>query len=113
MHEMSLCEGVLQLIENNAAAQGFSRVHGVKLEIGELAGVDAEALRFSFDVVTRGTLADAASLDILPVPGQAWCMACSRTVRISRRIDPCPECGSHQLQVTGGDDMMLKSLEVE
>ena len=113
MHEMSLCEGVLQLIENNAAAQGFSRVRGVQLEIGELAGVDAEALRFSFDVVTRGTLADAASLDILAVPGEAWCMPCACTVRISRRIDPCPTCGSHQLQVTGGDDMMLKSLEVE
>lgn len=113
MHEMSLCEGVMQLIEANAAETGFTRVCGVQLEIGELAGVDTEALRFSFEVVTRGTMADAASLAIAPVPGQAWCMACSSTVHVSRRIDPCPECGSHQLQVTGGDDMMLKSLEVE
>ncbi|MEO0617200.1 MAG: hydrogenase maturation nickel metallochaperone HypA [Pseudomonadota bacterium] len=113
MHELSLCEGVLQLIEANAARSGFTRVRGVQLEIGELAGVDTEALRFSFDVVTRGTMADAASLAISPVPGQAWCMACSNTVHVSRRVDPCPDCGSHQLQVNGGDDMVLKSLEVE
>ncbi len=113
MHEMSLSEGVLQLIEQNARSQGFSRVMGVQLEIGELAGVDLEAMRFSFDAVTRGTLADDAKLDILSAPGEAWCMPCGHSVRIARRIDPCPDCGSHQLQVTGGNEMLLKSLEVE
>ncbi len=113
MHEMSLSEGVLQLIEQNARSQGFRRVMAVTLEIGELAGVDQEAMRFSFDAVTRGTLADRARLDIEPVPGEAWCMPCGQSVHIARRIDPCPDCGSHQLQVTGGNDMLLKSLEVE
>ncbi len=113
MHEMSLSEGVLELIEKNAKNQGFSRVMAVTLEIGELAGVDREAMRFSFDAVVRGTLADSAKLDIQSVPGEAWCMPCERSVHIARRVDPCPDCGSHQLQVTGGNDMLLKSLEVE
>lgn len=113
MHEMSLAEGVLDLIERNAAEQGFARVLGVHLEIGELAGVDIGAMRFSFDAVTNGTLAADAKLEILPVPGEAWCMPCGHSVAISRRGDPCPDCGSYQLQVTGGNDMMLKSLEVE
>ncbi len=113
MHEMSLAEGVLDLIEKNAAEQGFARVLGVHLEIGELAGVDIDAMRFSFDAVTSGTLAAEATLDIRAVPGEAWCMSCCHGVSISRRGDPCPDCGSYQLQVTGGNDMMLKSLEVE
>ena len=113
MHEMSLAEGVLDLIERNAAEQGFARVLSVQLEIGQLAGVDIDAMRFSFDAVTSGTLAADATLDIRAAPGEAWCMACSRGVEISRRGDPCPYCGSYQLQVTGGNDMMLKSLEVE
>ena len=113
MHEMSLSESVLQLIEKNARAQGFSRVMGVALEIGELAGVDLEAMRFSFDAVTRGTLADDARLDITAAPGEAWCMHCGYVVHIASRVDPCPDCGGHQLQVTGGNEMLLKSLEVE
>lgn len=112
MHEMALSESVLQSIERSAATDGFARVLRVCLEIGALAGVDAEAMRFSFDAVTRGTLAEDAELDISRVPGEAWCMPCGHPVEIENRFDPCPDCGSHQLQVTGGQDMLLKSLEV-
>ena len=42
MHEMSLAEGVLQLIEDSARQKSFTRVVAVWLEIGELAGVDVE-----------------------------------------------------------------------
>ncbi len=112
MHEMALSESVLERIEANARTDGFTRVVAVHLEIGELAGVDIDAMRFSFDAVTRGTLAEAARLDISSPPGEAWCMPCGHAVVIARRFDPCPDCGSHQLQVTGGTDMLLKSLEV-
>ncbi len=113
MHEMALSESVLSMIESSARQQGFSRVIGVHLAVGQLAGVDIDALRFSFDAVTRGTLANDAQLEISPVPGEAWCMPCGCTVQLPSRVEPCPRCGSHQLQVTGGDDMLLKSLEVE
>jgi hydrogenase nickel incorporation protein HypA/HybF len=113
MHEMSLSEGVLQMIEAKSRTEGYTRVNAVHLEIGELAGVDLEAMRFSFDVVMRGTLADRARLEISAAPGAAWCMPCECNVHIARRFDPCPDCGSHQLHVTGGADMLLKSLEVE
>ena len=43
----------------------------------------------------------------------AWCMPCSQPVLITRRGDPCPRCGSHQLQVTGGDRMRVMDIEIE
>ncbi len=113
MHEMALSEGVLQILESNARSQGFAKVKTVWLEIGDLAGVDPEALRFSFDAVTTGTLADSARLEIIEVPGKAWCMPCACQVNVSKRFDPCPTCGSYQLQVVGGDEMTVKELEVE
>lgn len=112
MHEMSLCEGVLQILEDHARSEGFSRVKAVWLEIGDLSGVEKEAMRFSFDAVTRDTLADKARLDIIEVPGEAWCMKCSKTVSVRQRFDACPDCGSYQLQVTGGEQMRIKELEV-
>lgn len=113
MHEMSLSEGVLQVLEDSALAQGFAKVRTVWLEIGELAAVDKDAMRFCFDVVRKGTLADGARLEIVDVPGVAWCFACSATVGVRQRFDACPDCGGHQLQVTGGEEMKIKELEVE
>ena len=112
MHEISLSESVLALIEANAASARFTRVLGVRLEIGELAGVEIDALRLAFDAVKCGTLADTAALEIARVPGEAWCGGCHRAVRIAERIAPCPRCGGFGLSVTGGDEMVLKSLEV-
>ncbi len=113
MHELSLCEGVLQILEESARRQGFARVKCVRLEIGGLSGVEPEAMRFGFDAVTRGSLAEGAALEIIQVPGQAWCLPCARTVAVQQRFDACPDCGSYQLQVTGGEEMKVKELEVE
>jgi hydrogenase nickel incorporation protein HypA/HybF len=113
MHEMSLCEGVIQVVEESARQQGFQRVNTVWLEIGALSGVEIEAMRFSFDAIKRGTLADAARLEIIETPGQAWCLPCAKNVTIGQRFDACPDCGSYQLQVTGGEELRIKELEVE
>jgi hydrogenase nickel incorporation protein HypA/HybF len=110
---MSICEGILQVMEEQARVQNFTRVKGVWLEIGPLAGVELEALRFGFDVVTRDSLAEGAALEIIEMPGQAWCLQCAKTVPVTQRFDACPECGSYQLQITGGDEMRIKELEVE
>ena len=113
MHEMSLCEGVLQVLQDSAQKQGYTQVKTVWLEIGELSGVETEAMVFSFDVVTKGSLAENAKLEVINVPGEAWCMKCAKVVHVTRRFDECPDCSSYQLQVTGGDEMKIKELEVE
>ncbi len=110
---MSLCESVIQILQDNAEKQGFTRVKTVWLEIGELSGVEVEAMRFGFEVVSRGSLADGAALQIIDVPGTAWCMQCGKSVPVKQRFDACPNCGSYQLQVTAGDEMRIKELEVE
>ncbi len=113
MHEMSLCESVLQIVEEEAAKQSFNKVKWLQLEIGVLAGVEIEAMRFCFDAVSRNSLLEGAVLDIVQPDGEAWCMPCGKTIPMQERYQPCPECGSYQLQVTGGDEMRMKQLEVE
>lgn len=112
MHEMSLAEGMVSAIEGQAALEAFARVTKVTLEIGVLSHVDPHAMEFSFDAATRGTLIEGAELEILSPPGTAQCFACEAQVEIARRGDGCPNCGSHQLIVTGGEEMKIKSMEV-
>jgi hydrogenase nickel incorporation protein HypA/HybF len=112
MHEMSLCEGLVQSLEQQAVAQHFSQVHAVFLEIGALATIEPEAMRFNFPIVAQGTLAEGALLEITHVDGHAWCMACSSQVAVRRHGDGCPNCGSYQLQILDGQQMRIKQLEV-
>jgi hydrogenase nickel incorporation protein HypA/HybF len=113
MHEMSLAEGVLQIVEDSARANDAKRVAAVWLEIGTLAQVEREALRFCFDAVTRGGVADGARLEIVDVAGAAWCMPCGERVPIAAIGDPCPRCGSYQLQVVAGGDMRVREIAIE
>lgn len=113
MHEMALCESILGILEEQARTQAYSRVRRVRLEVGALSCVEPEALRFNFEVVTRGSLAEGASLELIDAPGQAWCLWCCQTVEVTGLLDACPQCGSHQTQVTGGDQLQIRELEVD
>ncbi|MGF1462681.1 MAG: hydrogenase maturation nickel metallochaperone HypA [Maricaulaceae bacterium] len=112
MHEMALAQGVIDAIDAEARINAFERVTKVVLEVGALSCVDPHALEFGFEAVSRRTRAEGASLEIRTPPGRATCFACEAEVMIARRGDGCPECGSHQLFVTGGEDMTIKALEV-
>ncbi len=113
MHEMALAESVREIVEETARANDARRVSLVRLEIGRLAQVEIEAMRFAFEVVQRGSLAEGARLEIVETDGTAWCMLCSAAIVIGRRGDPCPACQSFQLQVTGGDRMRVMDIEIE
>ncbi len=112
MHEMSLCEGVLQILEQQAQINRFTQVTTVRLEIGALACVEPEAMQFSFAAITAGTVADGARLEIIRISGQAWCMTCKQAVSVTQRFAVCPICGSDPLPPSGGDQLRVKELEV-
>ena len=110
MHEMSIAESVLGIVQDSARRERFRQVKEVRLEIGRLAAVETQALRFCFDAVVRGSIAEGARLEIDEVPGEAWCFGCSMPVALQARTDPCPRCGGSQLQVSGGTQMRVKDL---
>ena len=111
MHEASLAGGVLQLVEDSAVREGFSRILSLRLEVGQLAGVDVRALRFALESLAPGTLLDGAQVDIEEPPGQAWCVGCGQTVAMAQRGDACPHCGGYRLQPTGG--MALRVIDMQ
>jgi hydrogenase nickel incorporation protein HypA/HybF len=112
MHEMSIAESVLAIVEETARREGIDTVRAVRLEIGQLAAVETRSLRFCFESVVRGSVAEGARLEIEETPGRAWCFGCCASVPLASRVDPCPRCGGSQLQVSGGTAMRVKDLEV-
>ena len=112
MHEMSLCEGIRGVIEDQARAHKVDRITRVRLEIGRFAGVEKHALEFAFDVMMRGSVAEGAALVMIDLPGRAMCYDCMAEVEIADRLDPCPECGGGRLMPVAGDELRIKDLEV-
>lgn len=112
MHEMALCEGVVGLVEDAARQHAFTKVTAVVLELGVLGHVEPEAMLFCFDAVSRGTIAEGARLEIERIPGAGWCLDCGKTVPLSERFGACPDCGQHHVQMTSGDELRVKHMEV-
>jgi hydrogenase nickel incorporation protein HypA/HybF len=111
MHEMSLIESVVALVEDERRKQDFSRVRTIRLAVGVLGHAEPSALRFCFDAVTRGTIAEGARLEIEQVQG--WCGSCRQSVSLSERFAACPVCGDPQVRMTDGGEIRLSELEVE
>ncbi|MEP4767358.1 MAG: hydrogenase maturation nickel metallochaperone HypA [Roseibium sp.] len=112
MHEMSLCESILDILKDEAAKGQFTSVKRIAVDVGALSCVEPEALQFGFDVIMKGSLAEGAKLEISRPPAEALCLTCFKTVPVKQRFDTCPECGSEALQVTGGEELKIRELEV-
>lgn len=112
MHEMSICQSLVEILEEQAKTHRFKEVKTVRLEVGPLAAVEPEAMRFCFEVATRGTLAEKARLEILIPEISAFCFDCGQTATIADPQAGCPKCGGHKLQLGGGKELRIKDLEV-
>ncbi len=112
MHEMSLCEGIRNIIDDQARQHNLQQISCVRVEIGRFAGVEKPALAFAFDIVMRGSVAEGATLEMIDLPGKAMCFDCANEVEIEDRLQPCPICGGGKLMPMGGDEMRVKDLEV-
>lgn len=112
MHEMSLMESVLEIACETAVRNGAVKVKSIRLDVGMLSHVDPEALIFCYDAIRRGSIAEDAELKISRIAGEGWCRDCAKTVPMTERFDLCPECGQCQIEMTAGDEMKIRDLEV-
>jgi hydrogenase nickel incorporation protein HypA/HybF len=107
MHELSLAGGILRMIEATA-----SREHFLRVEVGALAGVEPQALRFALSAIMPGTCLAGGEIMIDETPGLARCLDCDASVEIASHLDSCSRCGSYALQATGGTDLRIVDLLV-
>ena len=113
MHELSVALGLIEGIQDSAARGGFDRVLAVHVRIGELSGIAPDALRFSWQLASAGTLAADSALRIEHVPLAVFCDRCG----IEREPRPasgliCPECASACPTIVRGRDLQLVAVEV-
>src|SRR5574337_1731864 len=105
MHELSLCESIVELVVESATRERMARISRVSVEIGAGAAVDAEALRFCFPVAAEGAVAASAELAIVEVSLAARCNSCGAEFKPDTLFDPCPACGGAGRTIRSGREM--------
>lgn len=114
MHELSLVENVLQILEAKAGEHGFKRVRALKFSLGRMSCVEPKALEFAFAIQSKGTLAEGATLEFERCAVVLYCFSCQRELELSAFDSRCPDCGGEDVVLTGGtEELRLLELDVD
>jgi hydrogenase nickel incorporation protein HypA/HybF len=108
VHELSIAESIVSGVCERI---GDAKVKRVIVEIGSLSGVVPDSVRFFFDACTKGTAIDGAELDIVEVKGVARCRSCGTETQADGLALCCP-CGSVDVDLVRGDELLVKAVEV-
>jgi hydrogenase nickel incorporation protein HypA/HybF len=111
MHELGMCEGILDAALRRA---GGRRLAGVTVRVGVLHRAVGPAMAQAFELVSMGTGADGASLDVVTVPATVVCLdpACGARTEVEDPLPLCPVCGGPEVRLEGGDELVLESIRL-
>ncbi len=113
MHEMAIAEGILDIALDYAKQNEAMRIGEIGLLIGEMSGVEPEALEFSFRMIAQGTMAEGANLKLKQIPLMGKCNLCGKEFHIRHYNFWCPECKDGVLAILSGREMQVEYLEVD
>lgn len=112
MHELSLVNELLEIIDDYGRTHRFEKVNALKLSFGRLSCIDPSALRFAFEVQSQDTKARGATLDFDILPIVIHCLACGKESTVERYPAACPACATETVLMTGGTES-LQFLEMD
>ena len=110
MHELSIADAIVTVAARHAAGR---RVARVDVRVGHLRQVVPDSLVFAFELITAGTELDGAELVICEVPATVRCRGCAAETRLTEFPARCGACAGFDVEVTGGDELLVQSLELE
>jgi len=113
MHELSIANSILEAVRKEREGLNGARVTKVGVRIGELAGVDPEALSFGFEVLVKDTDLEPLALEIESTLRRHECLKCKQVFTVVDYKLDCPACGATETRCVGGDELELAYLEVE
>jgi len=112
VHELSICQALIEQVEAVAREQHALRVVQVRVALGPLAGVEPVLLEQAFQIARAGTIAAAASLVIECLPVRVSCPSCGRETTVEVANLACGNCGDWHTRLVSGDEMLLSQVEL-
>lgn len=120
MHELSMADGILKAVISNAEQNDATEVTEVTIEIGKLALLNPEQVKFMLGVLSEDTIAKDANFVMVEIPIEIKCKKCGYIgLADSDDLDhyapmvECPKCENKVIEVTNGKDCIVKNIVIE
>ena len=112
MHELSLCQNIMDQLEELARQHHAASVSRVEVQIGVLSGVEPQLLQQAFQFAQEGTIAEDAAFVTEVVSPRVACLACGAETAASANDLTCASCGSSQTRLVSGRELILARVEL-
>lgn len=113
MHELAIAQSLIGIIEQEALPYTGAKVTRVRVLIGKLSGVMPDALKFAFEAISVGGVAEGASLEIEEVPLRIRCHQCGEVFFVDDPFLTCPHCEGTDVEMVTGRELEIRSIEIE
>ena len=131
MHEATIAASILRIVTEEAARHGIAgpdtglspvsaegaaktgtSIAHIALQVGLLAGIEAQTLSGCFAFLAEGTVAHGAELEVCLLPMQGHCSDCNQSVRTEKRAFTCPCCQGLNVQWQGGNELSITGIRI-
>jgi hydrogenase nickel incorporation protein HypA/HybF len=113
VHELAVTESILSIAEKHARESDARKVISINLVIGKLSSIVDDSVQFYWDIVSKDSICQGATLKFDRRPAMLHCNICSTEYQIESSLQPCPQCGSPDIKVIMGEEFYLDSIEIE
>jgi len=113
MHEFSLAQNILEIVEETLEKNKVSRAIEIQLEVGTLSGVEIPALKMALESLKPQSVLENTKIKLIIVKAKAVCRICKKTYHPEDLFSPCPNCSSYGPEIVAGKELLVKSIIAE
>jgi len=113
MHELGIATSILEDVAKEAARHPKGRITAVGVRVGELSGVDVDALQFGFECIVKETEWEGLILEVESIPRVQRCPKCGVEFRMADFDPQCPQCGEFATRCISGEELNIAYMEVD
>lgn len=113
MHELSIVMNIIDTVEGKAVEMKATVVHKIELEVGKLSGVEPDALDFALENAPRPPLLAKAQFVVHTIQPAARCLDCGAEFETTAYSTPCSSCSSIRTELVRGDELRIRSFDMD
>ena len=110
MHELGILSALVHTVEGIVQDEGLTEVEKIVIEVGELSGIVPRYIEQCYPAAVYKTFMEKTALELVVVPGIVKCRGCGRVFNAEANNLLCPDCGGQDLEILGGNDMIVSEI---
>lgn len=111
MHELSLCNSIVSIVDRAAAGRPVDTVH---LDLGRFRQVVPDTLTYCWGLVTATSALAGSRLEVHQIEITLGCLTCNATTSPDTELVlVCGSCGGGDVSLLTGEEFMITSLDLK